>query len=356
MGEWIPLLDRHTCEERRLEWWNRRECGAREPRPMADCAMIVLAGGGRTKRVLRLIVLTGEHRRAGAVPRVEVRHSRQRQQEHHERDRPRRRPEPDHSHRDQITIPPGMFPVSDVIPPRATPIVTLVLLALIAVAFTGELWLDAHQVDALVQRWGVVPSSLRWYAFLPAMFLHAGWLHAGANLLALWLFGGNVEDRVGRLRYLLFYVGCGCVSAIAYSVLNPTSTTAMIGASGPLAGVMGAYLVLYPQSRVLTAVFAVVFLDLVELPAIFYLCAWFAAQLFVDVGSIGAPTPPGSVSLLSNVCAFATGAVAGAYLRFGEQTLRRYWRLEGSERGYAPKPLTSSAARESRVRPSQDRS
>jgi membrane associated rhomboid family serine protease len=324
---------------------------------MADCAMIVLAGAGRTKRVLRLIVLTGEHRRAGAIPLVEVRHSRKRQQEHHERDRPRRRPQPDHSHQDQITIRPRMFPVSDVIPPRATPIVTLLLLALIAVAFACELWLDEHQVDALVQRWGVVPSFLRWYAFVPALFLHAGWLHAGANLLALWLFGGNVEDRFGRVRYLLFYVGCGCVSAITYSVLNPNSTTAMIGASGPLAGVMGAYLVLYPQSRVLTAVFAVVFLDLVELPAMFYVCAWFVVQLFADAGSIGARTPHGSVALLSNVCAFAIGVVAGAYLRFGERTLRRYWRAEGAERRYPPNAtFTSSAARESRVRPSRDRS
>ena len=223
-----------------------------------------------------------------------------------------------------------MFPVSDVIPSRRRPVATLALIAAIAIAFGGELLLDDRGLDALIRGWGVVPSSFEWYTAVTALFLHAGWLHAGANVLFLWLFGPNVEDRLGRLRFLLFHLAGGCAAAVAYIALSPNARAPMIGASGSVAAVMGAYVVLYPQSRVLTAVFAVVFFDLVEVPAVFYLGVWIFLQLFVDVWTIGASAPAGTAAFIPAMCAFVIGGVAGVYLRFGEQTLRSYWRMEGS--------------------------
>lgn len=225
-----------------------------------------------------------------------------------------------------------MFPVSDVIPSRTRPLVTIALIALNALAFGYELHVDDADLRALVGQRGLVPAAFSWPDVFWSLFLHAGWLHVAANVLCLWLFGANVEDRLGRFRYVLFYLGCGLTAAIVYISLTPNSTVPMIGASGALAGVMGAYLVLYPQSRVLTAVCAVVFFDLVEIPAIFYLGAWFLVQLFTDVGTIGARTAHGSAAFLSCVSAFGIGAIGGLYWRFREQTLRGYWVTEAQKK------------------------
>ena len=218
-----------------------------------------------------------------------------------------------------------MFPVSDVIPSRTTPVVTIALIVLNALAFVYELQLTDRALRVLVHDHGIVPAVFSWTSILSSMFLHAGWLHLGANMLYLWIFGDNVEDRLGRARYLLFYLGCGAAAALAQVAMNPHSTVPMIGASGAVAGVMGAYFVLYPRSRVLTAVFVVFFLDLVEIPAIFFLGIWFLMQLFSGVGSIGAEAADGGVAFFAHVGGFAAGAVSGVYWRFREQTLRGYW-------------------------------
>src|SRR4029453_1327901 len=118
-----------------------------------------------------------------------------------------------------------------------------------------------------------------------SMFLHAGWLHFLGNMLYLWIFGDNVEDRFGHFGFLLFYLGCGALAAVAQVLVHPNSAVPMVGASGAIAGVMGAYFVLYPHSRVLAVVFIVLFLDIVEIPAIFFLGFWFLMQLFSGVGS-----------------------------------------------------------------------
>lgn len=221
-----------------------------------------------------------------------------------------------------------MFPVTDVIPSRTRPLVTMALIALNALAFGYEWTVDDAALRSLVHQRGLVPAAFSWPDVFWSLFLHAGWLHVAANVLCLWLFGANVEDRLGRFRYVVFYLGCGLAAAMVHISLTPNSTVPMIGASGALAGVMGAYFVWYPQSRVLTAVFAVVFFDLVEIPAIFYLGSWFLAQLFTDAGTIGARTAQGSAAFLSYVSAFGIGAISGLYWRFREQTLRGYWVTE----------------------------
>jgi len=216
-----------------------------------------------------------------------------------------------------------MFPVSDVIPSRTTPVVTIAIIILNAIAFLFELTLSERGLEQFVQAYGVVPADFSWLAVLSSMFLHGGWLHFLGNMLYLWIFGDNVEDRLGHLRYLVFYLFCGAIAALGQSITNPYSAVPMIGASGAIAGVMGAYFVLYPHSRVLTAVFIFFYLDLVEIPAIFFLGIWFFMQLFSGVGSIGADAASGGVAFWAHVGGFIAGAGLGALVRMRGQAAHR---------------------------------
>ena len=218
-----------------------------------------------------------------------------------------------------------MFPVSDVIPSRTTPFVTVGLIALNALAFLYELQLSRPELQVFAQAFGVVPAYFAWPTVLTSMFLHAGWMHVLGNMLYLWIFGDNVEDRLGHLGFLAFYLFCGGVAAIGQVMMNPLSVVPMIGASGAIAGVMGAYFVFYPQSRVLTAVFVVVFMDLVEIPAIFFLGIWFMMQLFSGVGSLGSHAADGGVAFWAHVGGFITGVVIGLIGRAREASRRSYW-------------------------------
>jgi membrane associated rhomboid family serine protease len=218
-----------------------------------------------------------------------------------------------------------MFPVSDVIPSRTFPYVTIGIIALNAVAFLYELVLSDRQLQVLTDTYGVVPAFFSWTSLVTSMFLHSGWVHFLGNMLYLWIFGDNVEDHLGHGRYLLFYLGCGSIAALAQVAANPRSLVPMIGASGAIAGVMGAYFVLYPRSRILTAIFIVFFLDLVEVPAIFFLGIWFLMQLFSGVGSIGARTVDGGVAFWAHIAGFASGALYGALRKFRIEARREYW-------------------------------
>ena len=172
-----------------------------------------------------------------------------------------------------------MFPLSDVIPSRTRPVVTISLIALNALMFLYQLQLDDVSLQRLVFNLGVIPACLSYGDIVTSMFLHGDFLHFLGNMVFLWIFGDNVEDRVGHGGFVLFYIATGGVAALAQVFANPTSVVPMIGASGAIAGVMGAYFVLYPHSRILTAVFLILFLDIVEIPAIFFLGVWFILQL-----------------------------------------------------------------------------
>ncbi len=146
------------------------------------------------------------------------------------------------------------------------------------------------------------------------MFLHGGWLHFLGNMLYLWIFGDNVEDRLGRAAYLAFYLLCGAAAALGQTLTQPYSSVPMIGASGAIAGVMGAYFVLFPHSRVLTVVILFLFVDLVEIPAIFFLGIWFLMQFFSGIGSLGAAEASGGVAFWAHVVGFGAGAADGIVL------------------------------------------
>ena len=217
-----------------------------------------------------------------------------------------------------------MFPISDVIPSRTTPVVTMGLIAINALAFLYELRLDDFALDQLARTAGVVPAAFSAPDIITSMFLHGGWLHFLGNMLYLWIFGDNVEDRFGHARFLACYLACGAVAALTQVAINPASSVPLIGASGAVAGVMGAYFVLFPQSRVLAAVFVIFIIDVIEIPAIFFLGIWFLMQLFSGVGSL-VESAEGRIAFFAHVGGFAAGALAGAYARARAKARRDYW-------------------------------
>jgi len=218
-----------------------------------------------------------------------------------------------------------MFPLADVIPSRTTPVVTVSLIAINALAFVFQLTLSDYELQQFVQQYGVVPAYFSWVSVITSMFLHGGWLHFLGNMLYLWIFGDNVEDRMGHGWYLIFYLLCGTAAAVGQAITQPYSLIPMIGASGAIAGVMGAYFVLFPHSRVLTVVFILLFVDIIEIPAIFFLGIWFLMQFFSGVGSLGSGSASGGVAFWAHVAGFATGAGIGAMWRLGETSERRRW-------------------------------
>src|SRR6186997_1900458 len=173
-----------------------------------------------------------------------------------------------------------MIPLRDVIPSRTTPYITVTIIILNALAWFLELSLPREELAVFLQVYGVVPARFQPLTLLTSMFLHGGWMHVIGNMWYLWIFGDNVEDRVGHGRFIVFYLLCGIAAAIGQILIDPGSTLPTIGASGAIAGVMGAYFVLYPRSRVLTLIPLIVLMPIVEVPAIVLLGLWFLMQLF----------------------------------------------------------------------------
>ena len=200
-----------------------------------------------------------------------------------------------------------MIPIRDVIPSRTTPVVTVGLIALNAIAFLFELTLNDQQLHALTMIYGLVSAWFNPVSLVTSMFLHAGWLHFLGNMLYLWIFGDNVEDRMGHGRFGVFYLLCGSAAAFGQMLSDPVSTIPMVGASGAIAGVMGAYLVLFPHSKVLTLVPIFLFIELIEIPAIFFLGIWFLFQVLSGVGSLSGQG--GGVAFWAHAAGFLAGIV-----------------------------------------------
>ncbi len=192
-----------------------------------------------------------------------------------------------------------MIPLSDNNPTRRKPLVVWALVALNIAAFSYELSLSPERLELLVHHYGMIPRNLwriptgleqgmvQWLPVLTSMFLHGGWLHLIGNIWILWLFGDNIEDRLGHGLFLLFYVGCGGVAALLHSVLHASSTVPTIGASGAIAGVMGAYFLLFPFKWI-TVLVPLGFIPLfLRVPAFVYLFIWIAAQLIGGYATVG---------------------------------------------------------------------
>jgi len=202
-----------------------------------------------------------------------------------------------------------MFPLRDVIPSRTTPFITMAIIAANVLAFLYEQSFDPQSLDVFIRTWGFVPVVFAWPSIFSSMFLHGGLWHLAGNMWSLWIFGDNVEDRLGHFRYLGFYVFCGVVAAVAHFWSDPASAVPTIGASGAIAGIMGAYFVLYPRSRVLTLIFLVFYIDIIEVPAVVFLGFWFLMQLVSGVGALATTTEAaGGIAFWAHVAGFAVGA------------------------------------------------
>ena len=213
-----------------------------------------------------------------------------------------------------------MIPLRDVIPSRTTPFVTIGIIVLNALAFLLELSQPSGLMEPFLRAYGVVPALFSWPTVLTSMFLHGGWLHILGNMLYLWIFGDNVEDRMGHGRFLVFYLIAGTIAAMAQVFVNPDSMIPTIGASGAIAGVMGAYFVLFPHSRVLTLIPLFVFWEIIEIPAIYFLGIWFLMQLFSGVGSmVVTSAASGGIAFWAHVAGFVTGFIGGAIFRHRPQ-------------------------------------
>src|SRR5262249_4693340 len=204
-----------------------------------------------------------------------------------------------------------MIPLRDVIPSRTTPYITVTIIVINAVAWFFELSLPREVLPAFLQVYGVVPANFSAATLITSMFLHGSWPDVLGNMWSLWMFGDNVEDRMGHTRFLFFYLLCGIVAAFGQIAMDPQSTLPTIGASGAIAGVMGAYFVLYPHSRVLTLIPLIVIWEVIELPAIVLLGFWFLMQLF-SAGTVAITASThgsGGVAFMAHVAGFVSGVI-----------------------------------------------
>ncbi len=179
-----------------------------------------------------------------------------------------------------------MIPLYDTLHSRRFPLVNWLLIGLNALVFFYELSLSPAGLDRLTRTWGLVPAQLLahpatlWVTIFTAMFLHGGWFHIISNMWVLFIFGDNVEDRLGGARYLIFYLLSGVAAAVMEAVILPTSKVPVIGASGAIAGVLGAYLILYPRAKVASLVPILFIFTIIDIPAVLFLLFWFLTQLF----------------------------------------------------------------------------
>lgn len=206
-----------------------------------------------------------------------------------------------------------MFPIQDTVQSRTVPLVTWGIILLNAVVFLYELALPPEYLDALVLELGMTPARLSadpaaWWTLVTCMFLHGGWLHFIGNMWTLYLFGDNVEDRMGPARYLVFYLLCGLAAGLTHYVTDPTSPVPTVGASGAIAGVLGAYFLMFPLARVLTLVPVLFIPFVIEVPAVVYLGIWFASQVFSGTLSLASQEHVEGVAWWAHVGGFAAGA------------------------------------------------
>ena len=218
-----------------------------------------------------------------------------------------------------------MIPISDAPGPRRTfPVVTVLLIAINVLVFVFELGMGDQQLERVITAAGVVPAEILsgrdlgpraplgiiYLTLLTSMFLHAGFLHIGGNMLYLWVFGDNVEDSMGHLRFLVFYLLCGILAGLTHILLNAGSTEPSIGASGAIAGVLGAYIVLFPHAKVRTLLFIGPFITFPRVSAWIMIGIWFLLQLFSGLASLGPSSAQSSgVAFWAHVGGFVAGLV-----------------------------------------------
>lgn len=214
-----------------------------------------------------------------------------------------------------------MIPLRDDVPSQTTPVINVTLIALNVLAFLYQLMLGP-EINQFLRAFAVIPALYSRDAVVAAtpvdlavplftsMFLHGGFMHLGGNMLYLWIFGDNVEDRMGHARYLVFYLLCGMAASAGHIWSSPNSRVPSLGASGAIAGVLGAYFLLYPKARVVTLLPLGFFTQLIQVPALFFLGFWFVQQFLYGLFSLNVQSAQsGGVAWWAHIGGFVAGVV-----------------------------------------------
>ncbi|MGE5894258.1 MAG: rhomboid family intramembrane serine protease [bacterium] len=220
-----------------------------------------------------------------------------------------------------------MIPYKDDNPTSTIPSVTIALILLNAVIFFGEVF-SSGGIEKVVFAYGAIPAEMlplnasHFKNIISSMFLHGGLFHIAGNMLYLWIFGNNIEDRLGHLRFLLFYLVCGIVAAYSHAITEPSSVVPMVGASGAISGILGAYLLLYPHAKVHTILFLGFFVDVIMLPAVVVIGLWAVIQFMNGVltkGLLG----QGGIAWFAHIGGFLFGILT---IKLWLPKRRRYWK------------------------------
>jgi membrane associated rhomboid family serine protease len=217
-----------------------------------------------------------------------------------------------------------MFPLRDTQSSYSRPVITVLLIVINVLVFLFEMSLEPYSRNHFIHVFGLIPDQFQPLGTITSMFLHGGWMHLIGNMWFLWVFGDNIEDILGHSKYLLFYLLCGVVAAATQVIFNPLSRVPMVGASGAIAGVMGAYMIKFPRARILTLVFIFIFATTVEVPALLMLLYWFGMQLFSGVGSVGySHVSEGGTAWFAHIGGFVAGVVLVSVMGTKQRWSRR---------------------------------
>jgi len=221
-----------------------------------------------------------------------------------------------------------MFPIRDTQRTYSTPFVTILLIVMNLLIFLYEISLEPYAQNHFTSTWALIPARFHAIDLFSSMFLHGGWMHVLGNMWFLWIFGDNIEDVLGHGKYVVFYLLCGVAAGLTHVLLNPDSRLPTVGASGAIAGVMGAYLVKFPHNKITTLIFFG-FVFFVDIPAVFMLGYWFLIQVFSGVGTVGyTNVSEGGTAWFAHVGGFVAGMVLVRLMAADRQYTRRrdlYW-------------------------------
>lgn len=203
-----------------------------------------------------------------------------------------------------------MIPLRDTQPSYVFPFVTVAIIAMNVLVFLYEFSLDRYELNHFISVYGLIPARFQWFDVLTSIFLHGGWMHLIGNMWFLWIYGDNIEDILGHIPYVVFYLLCGIAATMVHVLFNGDSRLPTVGASGAIAGVMGAYMVKFPHSRITTLVPVFVFITTMEIPAFVILIYWFVIQFFSGFGEIGhSHLSQGGVAWFAHIGGFLAGIV-----------------------------------------------